>query len=107
MAYGDYRHRIVIQTPAQGTADAWGATALTWTDYQTCWAQIETATPSEQDQGPKARQQQGLTVRTHYVAGVTAKMRLKWGSRYFEISGVENPDHLQRELVLSCSEVST
>jgi SPP1 family predicted phage head-tail adaptor len=107
MAYGDYRHRVTIQTPAQGTADAWGATALTWADYQTCWAQIETAAPSEQTQGPKTRQQQGLTVRTHYIAVVTSKMRVRWGSRYFEIQGVENPNNMDRETVLSCSEVTT
>ena len=107
MGFGDYRHRLTIQTPAQGAADAFGETTLTWADYATVWGQIETDMPSEREQGAKTRQQQGMTVRTHYVSGVTSKMRVKFGSRYLEIQGVENPSQMNRELVLTCSEMST
>lgn len=107
MGFGDYRHRLTIQTPAESTGDGYNVTTTTWADYATVWAQLDTASPREQTQGPKDRQQQEITIRTHYISGVTAKMRLTGGGRTYQVVGVENPGLMNRELVLTCSEMTT
>ena len=44
-------------------------------------------------------------VRFRYVAGVTAKMRVLYGARIFNVLSVINPEERNREIVLMCKEL--
>jgi SPP1 family predicted phage head-tail adaptor len=100
---GRLRHRIVLQSAGEA-ADGGGGFTVTWGDVATLWAAIEPLKGSE-----RLRAQQLETPVTHRVtirhrAGVTAKMRVKFGSRAFNIRAVIDPQERGRTLELLCEE---
>jgi SPP1 family predicted phage head-tail adaptor len=91
MRAGPLRHRIEIQTRAT-TLNAAGEPTGTWSTYAEAWAAIW---PIRGLEYFSARQEQDAVthkVRIRYLSGVTPEMRVKFGTRYFDIASVINTD---------------
>lgn len=103
MQLGKLRHKIVIQQPTE-TRNISGYPSVAWSTYKTVWASImpmqgRETTIADQTGGDITHE-----VHLHYESGYTPKMRVKWGSRYFEIRSVINLEERDREVVLKCHE---
>jgi len=102
MRSGRLRHRVTIQQlvpdPSVGGQDSWH-------DYATVWAAIEPLRGREylaaQQEGAEATGR--ITIR--YIAGVKQTMRIKHGSRIYEIVSPINPEERNAELQLMVKEV--
>lgn len=81
------------------------ATGGTWAEVCKAWVSIE---PLAGRELWNAQQVQSLVthrIRMLYRAGITSAMRVKWGSRYFNIASVINPEEANVELELMATEV--
>lgn len=89
------RHRVTLQQPVL-TPDGAGGYTRTWATVATLWAQIEPATQRGQSREIFADQHLEPAVTHHvtirYLSGVTADMRLLYGTRVFAILAVTNKD---------------
>ena len=104
MRGGKLRRVVSIQSATLAT-DAMGTPQPTWTNFVAkCYAQISEAGGKETIQANQINAQQVITVTIRYVAGITPKMRVVYGSRVFEIMTVTNINERNRELDLACLE---
>jgi SPP1 family predicted phage head-tail adaptor len=100
---GELRHRITLQArPA--TKDGLGQESDAFADVATVWAKVEPLAGRE-----LLTAQQVLATVTHKVTlryrdGVTAKMRVLWGVRTFDVEVVLNLQEQDTELNLLCVE---
>lgn len=90
---GAIRHRLTLQT-VNDTADSQGGFVKAWTDTATVWGSLEPLSGRERLQ---AQQVQGLVthkVRIRYRSSVTvtASMRVKFGTRTFNIREIRNAE---------------
>lgn len=104
MQGGRLRHRIDIEQQTT-TEDTFGATTDTWSLWTTLWASIEPLSGRELLAAQQVQADITHRVRFRYVSGVTAKMRVVYGSRIFNILSVANPEERNREIVLQCREL--
>jgi SPP1 family predicted phage head-tail adaptor len=104
MGAGALRHRITIERVTE-TQDSFGGTVTTWPILATMWASVEPLSGREQLLAQQVQAEVTHRVRVRYVAGVTAKMRITFGDRHFEILSVINPEERNRELELMCKEL--
>ncbi len=100
---GRLRHRVTLQNAAD-TADGGGGFTTTWSDVATVWAAIEPLKSRERLFAQQLETPVTHRVTIRYRAGVTAKMRLKFGARVFNIRGVINAGERDRTLELLCEE---
>ena len=103
MRAGMLRHKVVIQQNIP-TRDSYGAEVEVWTDYAVVWASIEPARGREFWESQQVNAEVTGKIRIRYLAGVTPMMRVKHGSRIFEIISVINPEERNRELQLMVKE---
>ncbi len=101
---GEFKHRITLQRENEQDDGHGGQALEPWTDVATVMASIE---PISGNEALVARQLQDTV--THKVLmrwrpGVTAKLRIKFGTRLFEILEVRNWDERNRLLELRCVE---
>ncbi len=100
---GSLRCAVTIQSRTE-TTNSTGEVEWTWADYKTVRAAVE---PLRGQEYFAARQLQSSTttrIRIRYLSGITTKMRVVHGSRYYEIEGVIDPESRHRELQLMCRE---
>jgi SPP1 family predicted phage head-tail adaptor len=109
MRAGELRHLITLQTPSTATPDGDGGFTNTWADLATVWASIVPATARDLERVVAGTVQSSAThlVTIRYLAGVTTKTRVVFGSRLFSVTGVQNPDERNISLVLVCQESVT
>ena len=105
MRKGPLRHLITIQsltdTVSAGTR---GGLTETWADFVEMRASIEPLTGSERFAAQIVDAQVNTRIRMQYTAGVTPKMRVKFGTRFFDIKAVLNIEERNRELELLATE---
>ncbi len=99
----DLRERIVLEVKTE-TQDEVGGRVITWSTYVSAWAQITPKSASESFFARHLEHRVTHLVLIRYVTGVTASMRVKFGSRYFAIKGVKNIEEKNQLLELSCEE---
>jgi SPP1 family predicted phage head-tail adaptor len=106
---GELRHLITLQTPSTAAPDGDGGFTNTWTDLATVWASIVPATARDLERVVAGTVQSSAThlVTIRYLAGVTTKTRVVFGSRLFSVTGVQNTDERNISLVLVCQESVT
>lgn len=100
---GELRHRVTIQQE-QATLDGQGGRSTTWADLATVWASIEPMAGKESYSWGKLLGESTLVVRMRYRSGIVPKMRLKYGTRLFDITSVIDEHEARRWLVLGCVE---
>jgi SPP1 family predicted phage head-tail adaptor len=106
MKAGKLRHKITIQKTTQ-TADSIGGIIDSWSTFATVWAHIEPLKGKETLQGEQISTDLFLRITIRYLSGLTAKMRISWNSRTFDIKSISNLDERNREMELLCVEVLT
>ncbi len=94
---GKLRHSITIEALTRA-ADDMGGETRTWTTFVTTWSEISPAGSAERYFGQQVQQIISHKITMRYQAGITSKMRVLFGTRYFQIHGVKNLD--ERNVVL-------
>lgn len=104
MKAGALRHRVDIERQASITNDGYGNTRAGWS---TLYAGVPAAiTPlynaHEMYAGAKVETLAQYQLLIRYLPNITAKMRVKWGNRYLNITGTINKEERNVELTLLC-----
>lgn len=100
---GDLDKRVILEGRATAK-NAAGEAVGEWAEIVTVWANIRPASSREILLTGSAASQATLTVTIRYRTGITAKNRVRFGTRILDVSGVINPDERNEELRLLCHE---
>jgi len=106
MDSGDLKHRITIQYPTI-TKDATGAPITTWNDSATVWAAIWPVSANEITAANSTTMVISHRIRIRYRSVLRSSWRLKFGSRYFAIISILNPNESNELLDLMCKEAAS
>lgn len=109
MRAGALRNLIAIQQSTL-TDDGLGNATTTWADVtglSAVNAEITTMRATESVENMQQRMRVWYEIRIRFTETVIkASWRVKYGTRYFNILGVYNPDNFKKlSLVLSCEEI--
>lgn len=104
---GKLKHRIKIQQSVQSTDNLGGGPA-SWSTISggTAWASVEPLSGRELYHAQQLSSRVTHRIVIRYLAGVTAAMRVLFGSRTFEIKSVMNQGERGRWLDLLCEETA-
>ena len=101
------KHRVTLQEAVQ-TSDGAGGFSTSWSDVDTVWAEImpfsSRSTTQERLEAEQLQAQQRYRVTIRYQSGVQASMRIKYGSRVFDILSVVNVGERGEVMELFCLE---
>ena len=97
MRSGSLRHRIVIQESTE-VSDGMGSFTTTWSDTLEAWAAIWPLSSKESLDAMKLELQVTHKIRIRYRSGITAKNRIKFGTRYFNIISLINYEERNKQL---------
>lgn len=111
MQAGDLDKRVIIEAPPAASQDSFGDTAPTentsgsWTTHATRWAFIRPLVGREAFDAMREHADTTHWIRMRYTSGITPRMRVKYGTRIFNILSVANVDEQGRETLLMVKEV--
>jgi len=105
MRIGDLRHRVTFQDWTK-VSDGMGGTVDTPADVCTVFAAIWPVSATEQVQAGQTVMTVSHRIRIRYRSDITAKLRVKFGSRYFAIVSIINPNESGKLLDLMCKEAA-
>lgn len=94
---GDLRHRIEIESAAR-VGDGGGGATVTWATVADVWAAIWTRTSDEVFEHDRTAGRATHDIWMRYRSDVRPEMRVRSGSRVFDILGVINIDDRVRWL---------
>ena len=97
MRAGRLRHRITIQEPAS-TVGGLGEKLKSWADVATVWAAIEPLRGREFFESHQRESEATTVITIRYRSGLTHSMRINFGSKYYKIDDILNPDERNRYL---------
>lgn len=100
---GQLNKRVTVQSRVT-TQDALGAESTNWSDVVTCWARIRPVSGRELLGGQQPQVVHDTRIRIRYQAGVavSAKMRVNFGGRLYDIVGVLDVEEAHKYLDLLC-----
>lgn len=108
MKTGALNKQIIIESVTEARATD-GGTTNTWATFATVWAEfvvlkgsVGVGNESVQADRPVAEANQQIRIR--YLSGLTPKMRVKFGTRYFNIRSIVNSGERNREMLLFVTE---
>jgi len=104
MRIGRLRHRVIIQQVAE-SQDSTGAPLETWGTFAEVWAGVEPLRGREFFASKQIQADVTTRIRIRYLAGVTPKMRVLWGSRVYLIDSVIDPEERHVEMQLMAREL--
>ena len=97
MRSGTLRHRITIQESTE-TSDGMGGFTTIWSDKLEMWVAIWPLSAKERLDAMKLELQITHKIRGRYRSGITAKDRIKFGTRIFNIVSPINQDERNVQL---------
>ncbi|MCK4824251.1 phage head closure protein [bacterium] len=104
MQIGFLNKRIILQQPTL-VSDGMGGHSTTWTTGEiTVWSAIWPVSGKEQIQ---SMQNVGIIthkIRIRYRSALNVSWRIKFGSRYFNIVSIVNPEERREWLDIMCKE---
>ncbi|HII3799618.1 TPA: phage head closure protein [Pasteurella multocida] len=103
MNIGKLRHRITIQRQVN-TLNEYGASVTVWRDVKTVWAEVKPLSGREYFSAQQVQSEITTQIFIRYLPGVLPTMRVKFGSRFFEIVSVINASERDIYLQLMCKE---
>lgn len=106
MRAGKLRHRIVIETLTAGSPDQLGTGEIdeAWATYLTVWGSVEPLDGKALFAAQQNHSEVEVRIAIRYQSGITAKMRVSYGGKYYNILAVIDPELRNRELHLLCSQ---
>jgi len=105
MKAGKLRQRINIQTNTP-TKDADGVLTDVWATTYTVWGSIEPLAGREWFAAKQFNAEVNTKIRIRYLAGITAEMRITYGTQVFKIDAPPiDFENRHKDLELLCSEV--
>lgn len=105
MRAGALRHLVTIQSVTDTpSASSRGGLTATWADVADVRASIEPLTGRERFAAQVVDAEVSHRIRMRHRAGVVPKMRVKFGTRLFDIRAVLNVEERNRELELLATE---
>ncbi len=105
MKSGDLKKRITLQYQTKAP-DGMGSFTTTWVDHATVWAAIWPISASEQVQAMQTVMTMTHRIRIRYRSVLKASWRIKFGTRYFNIVSIINPNIENEMLDLMCKEAA-
>jgi SPP1 family predicted phage head-tail adaptor len=91
-------HRITFESLTE-TSDTGGGFTTSWSSFATVWAEISSLqSGSEHVQAMQLTGRGDFIITLRYLEGVTAKMRVKFGTRLFNIRRILVPG--ERNMVM-------
>ena len=99
---GELKERITFQY-ATKASDSMGGITPTWTDYTTVWAKAWTVSSNEQTDAKQMSLTRIQKFKIRYRSILKSSWRIKWGTRYFNITAVD-PDDKREFMFLTCKE---
>lgn len=107
MNIGQLRHKVTLEGPGPSVPDGDGGFTTVWTVLARVWADIRPATPRDLERRVASTVQATAShiVVIRWLPGVTTATRIKFGTRTFEVTGVQNPEEQDVSLVLACEEM--
>lgn len=100
---GDLNRQVIVEQRST-TRGAMGEEVDTWTTYKKVWCKV---LPGRGQESSIARRETGRLETKfwcRYFSGLTMKMRLNLGGRYFDIVSIANIEERNRFLELSAVE---
>jgi SPP1 family predicted phage head-tail adaptor len=104
MSIGKLRHSITIEQGTRVSDGMGGASSTTWATFATSFAELFNAGSRERAFGNQRELNITHRIRMRYQAGITANMRVKFGTRVFQIHGTDNEEERNIWLNLLCEE---
>ena len=110
MRAGNLRHRLTIQKPTE-VSDGMGGVTTTWSTLITIWGAIWPLRGQEYMSAMQTTSEVTHKIRirqlpTNKRSDFSSKCRILFGSRYFEIESIINPDERDIYLELMCKEIT-
>ena len=102
-AIGELTSRILLQQ-ATRTPDNAGGETTHWTTFASPWAKVVQTGGGEQLEGGQDPSRRTFDVTTRRRAGLTAALRLCWGSIVMTVTSVRQDDTDREFCVLECLE---
>jgi len=99
---GDMWTRVEIQS-ADKSQNEVGETVLTWSEYVTVWASVESLSARETERFAETVGFMTHRVKIRYVAGLTGAMRIIYRNRTLEIGQIIERDRLWHQEII-CTE---
>lgn len=105
---GDMRRRVIVQNKTE-TPDGSGGFSVSWSNQATIWAQIIPIKGEKRATDAVGKQLTDVVTHQIYVRYrndgiIDTTKRISYGSRIFQIHGVNIIEEKQRYLVLLCQE---
>ena len=85
---GDRDRQIVIQRDQGATQSATGQPVTNWQTLYTLWAAVQPVYGMEAYRSQRVTASQVRVFTTEYVAGITAKDRISYESKYWNITNI-------------------
>lgn len=104
MRAGLLDQKVTIQQVTDSATTASAGGSKSWATFATVWARIEALRGAEFYQAQVVQTDLSHKVTIRYLAGVTAKMRIAYGSRTLEIVSVLDDTARRTFLTLMCVE---
>ncbi len=102
---GRMRHRVEVQKATE-TENEFGELQRTFATIFTRWAWIEPVKGKESENADQVTAELTHKIRMRNVAGITAKHRIKFGTRIFEIAEPPiRPREIKERHILNCIEL--
>lgn len=103
MPAGDLNKRITIQARTE-TVDSMGASVVTWANLATVWAAIWPVSANELIQNAQQTMIISHRIRIRYRSDILASYRIQFGTRYFHIVSIINPNEKREWLDIMAKE---
>lgn len=108
MRAGTLRHIVSIQARATTQESTYGSQDVDWSDvYSNVPVAITPLSGREREIALAIYPDSQFEIDMRYLPGITAALRVLYGTRIFEILGINNVDERNRELILTCKEGTT
>jgi SPP1 family predicted phage head-tail adaptor len=99
----ELNERVTIQYPTV-VKDGMGGETITWNDGATVWAKAWTVSATESTAAAQTVMMRVQKFKIRYRSVLKSSWRLKWGNRYFAITGIDS-DHRIGWMYLTCKEI--
>ena len=103
MRAGELRKRFTVEQPAEA-ADCLCQMVQTWSTFAVLWGELHPLVGTERIQAAQINANADTQITVRYFAGITNKMRIRYGARIFQIVSALNVDERNREIDLLCTE---